>query len=274
MKKYKKVILYCVLILIACTTIVPFIILISTSLKGPNENLMSFPPVLIPEDPTFNNFIKVFQTIPILKYMLNSLIVAFMTIVCQLVIASMAAYPLARMKFKGRNIIFLIILSTMFIPAELAMIPQYIVLVKIFHLKNNLLALLIPNVVGAFGVFMMRQAFMGVPRDIEEAAIIDGCNSFKVFYQIMLPLVKPSLTSLAIFIFIGSWNNFLFPMLILEKDAVMTLPIGVYRLNGTFVTDMRLVMAGSTIALIPIIIFYVALQKYFISGMTEGAVKG
>lgn len=273
-KVFEKVVLYIILCFMTLLTIGPFVLLVSTAMKGPTENLMKFPPDIIPLGPTFGNFTKVFETIPIFSYMLNSAIVAVSVILLQLLISSMAAYPLARMEFKGKKIIFLLIISTMFLPGEVTLIPVYSILVRILHLKNNLLSVIIPAAVGAFGVFLMKQAFLSVPREIEESAIIDGCGSMRIFIKIMLPLVKPSLGTLAIFTFIASWNSFLFPLLLLEKSEIYTLPIGLLNLQGTFSTDMRLVAAGSTLALIPILIVFMSLQRYFVGGLTAGAVKG
>lgn len=273
-RKKMQVVLYLILCSFALFTIGPFIILISNAIKGPTENLMKFPPSIIPQYPTFGNFIKVFETIPIFNYMLNSTVVAASVIVLQLLISSLAAYPLARMEFKGKKIIFMLIISTIFLPGEVTLIPVYAILVKVLHLKNNLMSIIIPNAVGAFGIFLMRQAFYSVPKELEEAAIIDGCGSLRAFSKIMMPLVKPSLGTLAIFTFIASWNSFLFPLLLLENDKIYTLPIGLLNLQGTFSTDMRLVAAGSTIALLPILVIFISLQKYFVGGITAGAVKG
>ncbi len=265
---------YLLYVFLAMITIGPFIFLLSTSLKGPTENLMRFPPHIIPQQPTLQNYIKVFDTVPIFTYFLNSTIVAAFVIFLQLVISSMAAYPLARMEFKGKAAIFLLIISTMFIPAEVTMIPIYVIITKYLQLKNSLLGLILQGAVGAFGVFLMRQAFLSVPKELDEAAIIDGCGSFRIFTKILLPVVRPSLGALAIFIFIGSWNSFLFPLLLLEKAELYTLPIGLLNLQGTFSTDVRLVSAGSAIALVPILVVFISMQKYFMGGMTAGAVKG
>ncbi len=278
-KLLSKITTHTILITVSILSIFPFIWLISTSLKGAGENIFAYPPVIIPQDFTFDNYIGVWHRVNLLVYFINSVIVAAGTVILNLILSSLAAYPLARMDFRGKKITFFAILATIMIPFQAIMLPVYLITIKL-HLVdsvNNLAGytgLIMPFAVSAFGIFLMRQAFLGIPREMEEAAIIDGCNVFQVFWRVLLPMVKPSLAVLAIFTFIGSWGEFLWPSIVLTKESLYTLPVGVNNLQGMFSSNWRYIAAGSIISTIPIIIFFLAMQKYFISGENEGAVKG
>ena len=212
-------------------------------------------------------------------YFWNSIIVAGLTVILNLILSSLAGYPLARMNFKGKRIVFFSILATIMIPFQAIMLPVYIITLKL-HLTDSVsnftgyLGLVMPFAVSAFGIFLMRQAFLKIPKEIEEAAIVDGCNVFQMFIKIILPMVKPTLAVLAVFTFIGSWGEFLWPSIVLTKDSMYTLPVGINNLQGMFSSNWRYIAAGSIISTIPIIIFFLAMQKYFISGENDGAVKG
>lgn len=268
-----------VLILASILSIFPFLWLISTSLKGAGENIFAYPPVLIPQDFTFENYVGVWNRVNLLGYFRNSMIVAAGTVILNLILSSLAAYPLARMEFRGKKITFFAILATIMIPFQAIMLPVYLITIKL-HLIDTVsnaagyIGLIMPFAVSAFGIFLMRQAFLGIPREMEEAAIVDGCNVFQIFWRVLLPMVKPSLAVLAIFTFIGSWGEFLWPSIVLTKESLYTLPVGVNNLQGMFSSNWRFIAAGSIISIIPIIIFFLAMQKYFISGENEGAVKG
>ena len=276
---FKGLSAHIILILVCVLSLLPFLWLLSTALKGAGENIFQYPPVFIPQDFTFENFSEVLKLVPIVGYVINSFIVAFFTVVLNLILSAMAAYPLARMEFMGKKIVFFSILATIMIPFQSIMLPVYLITIKLNLIDsvNNFmgyLGLILPFAVNAFGIFLMRQAFMKVPRDLEEAAIIDGCNVFEMFVKVCLPLVKPSLAVLAIFTFIGSWGEFLWPSIVLTKDCMYTLPVGINNLQGLFSSNWRFIAAGSILATIPIVIFFLAMQKYFISGENEGAVKG
>ncbi|MFT4416486.1 carbohydrate ABC transporter permease [Fredinandcohnia humi] len=264
---------YFLLTLVAVIMIVPFLWSVSTALKGKDETIFSFPPQFIPENITFENFITVWNTLPIPLYLWNSTVLAFWGVVLPLIFCSLAAFPLARMNFKGKNTVFLIILGTMMIPGEVTMIPIYLILQKL-NLIGSYSGVILPGAVTAFGIFLMRQAFMGIPKEIDESAIIDGATPLQIWWHIMMPMVKPMLSTLAILSFIGSWNNFLWPLLVLQDPNTYPLTVGLYDLKGAFVTDTRLVSAGAIVALIPILIVFVAFQNYFIKGAYSSAVKG
>ena len=267
------------LIIASILSVFPFIWLISTALKGNNENIFQYPPVFIPQSPTFENFIGVWQQIPFIGYFMNSLIVAVFTVVLNLIFSSLAAYPLARMDFKGKNAVFYIILSTIMVPFQAIMLPIYLITLKLNLVDsvNNFmgyLGLVLPFAVNAFGIFLMRQAFLAIPKEIEEAAFVDGCNVFQIWYKILIPMTTPTLAVLAIFTFIGSWGEFLWPSIVLTKKSLYTLPVGINDLQGMFSANWRYIAAGSIISIIPILIFFITMQRYFISGQNEGAVKG
>jgi putative chitobiose transport system permease protein len=207
------------------------------------------------------------------------MVVAGGTVLLNLILSALAGYPLARMEFKGRKIAFFAVLATIMVPFQAIMLPVYLITLKLNLVDSagaaaGFLGLILPFGVSAFGIFLMRQAFLGIPREMEEAAIIDGCNAFEVFWRVLLPMVKPTLAVLAIFTFIGSWGEFLWPSIVLTKESMYTLPVGVNNLQGTFSSNWRFIAAGSVLATIPILIFFLSLQRYFISGENEGAVKG
>lgn len=278
-KILQKFSIHSVLIFTSLLSIFPFIWLLSTSLKGNSENIFAYPPTIIPKDFTFANYVGVWHRVDLMRYFVNSMVVAGGTVLLNLILSSLAGYPLARMEFKGKKIAFFSILSTIMIPFQAIMLPVYLIILKL-HLVDSVnntagfIGLIMPFAVSAFGIFLMRQAFLAIPREMEEAAIVDGCNVFQVFWKVLLPMVKPSLAVLAIFTFIGSWGEFLWPSIILTKESMYTLPVGVNNLQGMFSSNWRFIAAGSIISTIPILIFFLAMQKYFISGENEGAVKG
>ena len=267
------------LILMSFLSLFPFLWLTSTALKGMDENIFQYPPYFLPRDLTFANFIQVWKQIPFLTYFFNSFIVAAFTVILNLVFSSLAAYPLARMEFKGKKVVFSLILSTIMIPFQAIMLPVYLIVLKLHMVDSygcvpGYLGLILPFAVNAFGIFLMRQAFLSVPKEMEEAAFIDGCSLFNIWRKILLPMTSPTLAVLAIFTFIGSWVEFLWPSIVLTKKTLYTLPVGVNDLQGMFSANWRLIAAGSIISIIPIIIFFIIMQKYFVSGQNEGAVKG
>ena len=271
---YPAIILrYLALITVALVTMGPFLWLLSTALKSGGENIFQYPPALLPEQPTLVNFQRVIETQPFILYLKNSVFVAALSVAANLIFASLAAYPLARMKFRGKNLIFVILLSSMMIPFQLLMIPVYNIAINL-GLQNSYLGLVLPHACTAFGVFLMRQAFLGIPRALEESAMIEGLTRLQIWWYVLMPLVKPSLATLAVFSFIGVWGDFLWPLIILDDPGYYTLPLGVNRLANTFSMDWRLVAAGAVFSILPILIVFIFSQKYFIEGAMRGAVKG
>ena len=278
-KLLKSLSIHSVLIFMSVLSIFPFLWLISTALKGSSENIFQYPPVFIPKHPTFENFTGVWKQIPFMLYFWNSMIVAGFTVLLNLIFSALAAYPLARMDFKGKKAVFYLILSTIMVPFQAIMLPIYLIILKLNMVDSvndfmGYVGLILPFAVNAFGIFLMRQAFLAIPKEMEEAAFIDGCNVFQIWYKILIPMVSPTLAVLAIFTFIGSWGEFLWPSIVLTKKTLYTLPVGINDLQGMFSANWRYIAAGSIISIVPILIFFICMQKYFISGQNEGAVKG
>ncbi len=271
--RLKTTFIYLVLGAIALIMLFPLIWLVSTSFKSATENIFQFPPQLIPKSPTFQNFITVWKTNPFGVYLFNSTLVAVLTVGLNLIFCSLAAYPLARLNFLGRDVIFNVIVATIMIPFQIVMIPLYILTVQL-GLKNSYLGVIFPSIASAFGIFLLRQAFQGVPKELEEAARMDGSNDLGIWWHIMLPAVRPALVTLAIFVFIGSWSDFLWPLIVLDRPEFYTLPLGVAKLAGTFSLDWRLIAAGSVISIAPVLMFFVLLQRYIVPTDVSSGVKG
>lgn len=265
--------MYALLLLIALMMLIPLFWLTSTAFKSMTENVFQFPPQFIPKHPTLKNFVTVWQNEPFGRYFLNSILVASLTVTLNLLSSSLAAYPLARLDFAGKNLIFSAIISTIMIPFQIVMIPLYILTVQL-GLKNTYLGVIFPAIASAFGIFLLRQAFQGVPKELEEAARIDGCNELGIWWNVMLPSVRPALVTLAIFVFIGSWSDFLWPLIVLDDPRYYTLPLGVSKLAGTFSLDWRLIAAGSLISIAPVLLFFLVMQRYIVPSEAASGVKG
>ena len=271
--KAKIIWTYLLLSAIALLMLFPLLWLIGTSLKSPSEDIFGFPPQLLPSQPTLENFRLVWQTYPFGRYLLNSIIVAVLTVSLNLLFCSLAAYPLARLNFRGRDLIFAGVISTIMIPFQIVMIPLYILTVQL-GLRNTYLGVIFPSLASAFGIFLLRQAFQGVPKELEEAARIDGCSELGLWWHVMLPAVRPALVTLAIFVFIGSWSDFLWPLIVLDRPEYYTLPLGVATLAGTFSLDWRLIAAGSVISIAPVLLLFLFVQRYIIPTDAGSGVKG
>lgn len=264
---------YLVLTALAVITVFPFAWMLLTSLKGPNDQITSVPPQFLPNDPTLDNYLKVWDSLPVMSFFLNSVTVAIAVGLLNVLVAALAAYPLAKMRFPGRDAIFYLLLATLIVPTQLTYIPSFILAVNVFQYYDTLPALILPNLVSAFNIFLLRQAFRGIPNDLLDAARVDGAGEWRIWWQIMIPLVRPSLAAVAIFTFVTSWNDFLWPSLMLHTPEGMTLPVGLAMLQGFFASDFRAIAAGVTMTVIPILLFFVVVQRYFVRGLA-GAVKG
>jgi putative chitobiose transport system permease protein len=272
-RSLKTLALYALLGAIALVMLLPLIWLVSTAFKAPTENIFEFPPRFLPQSPTLQNFVTVWQTNPFGRYLFNSTLVAVLTVALNLLFCSLAAYPLARLQFRGREALFLLIVATILIPFQIVMIPLYVLTVKL-GLRNTYLGLILPAIASAFGIFLLRQAFQGVPKELEEAARIDGCSELGIWWNVMLPAVRPALITLAIFVFIGAWSDFLWPLILLDQPDYYTLPLGVAKLAGAFSLDWRLIAAGSVISIAPILLVFGLLQHYIVPTDTSSGVKG
>lgn len=266
--------LYLSLLTLALFLTGPFLWLLFTSLKtGENVfRLKDFSDIL-PIPATLDNFVSVWKSIPLIPaFFLNTIWITAWGILLTLLIASLAAYPLARIEFPGRAFIFGLMLSTMMLPAQANMIVNFITIRKL-GLFDTYTAIFLPSIVNVFGIFLMRQAYLVIPREIEDAARVDGCGELQIWYRIMLPLTKPSLATLAVFDFVAYWNTFMWPLVILKHEAKYPLSVGLSYLSNMFASDFRLVAAGCVLSIIPVIILFLLAQKQFIRGITAGAVK-
>jgi len=269
----KYVLMYGLLGAIALIMLFPLLWLISTAFKSSSENIFQFPPQLLPSQPTVENFVQVWQTNPFGQYLFNSTLVAILTVTLNLLFCALAAYPLARLDFRGRDSMFTAIVATIMIPFQIVMIPLYILTVQL-GMRNSYLGIIFPALASAFGIFLLRQAFQGVPKEMEEAARIDGCSELGLWWFVMLPAIRPALVTLAIFVFIGSWSDFLWPLIVIDRPELYTLPLGVATLAGTFSLDWRLIAAGSVISIAPVLIVFLLLQRYIVPTETGSGVKG
>lgn len=273
MKSLKIFLGYLVLILIAVSMLVPFFAMLNLSFLQ-NSEIFSYPPKIFHKSFTLENYTSVFASIPVAKYFLNSLFVATVTTIGQVIFSAFAGYAFARLKFKGSDFVFLIILITMMIPPQVNIIPLFF-LMRELHLINTYQALIIPGFFGGFGVFMFRQFFLGFPKDLEESSTIDGCNIFETFYKIALPIALPTIATLAIFTFISSWNSFMWPLIVTNSDSMRTLPVGLAIFKGSFreITNWGDLLACAVICTIPTTIVFLIGKKYFITDLLQGSVK-
>jgi len=261
------------LLLLALMMLLPLIWLLSTSLKGPTENIFASPPSLVPSQPSLQAYQRLFAANPMVTYLLNSIIVSSLAVLANLLFCSLAAYPLARLRFAGRGLVLALVVATILIPFQVVMIPLYLLMVQI-GLRNSLWALILPQAATAFGIFLLRQSFLTVPVELEEAARIDGCSPLGEWWNIMLPAVKADLITLAMFVFIGTWGDFLWPLIIIDDPSLYTLPLGLQQLSSSFSLDWRLVAAGAMVSILPVLLVFILLQRYILPSATADAVKG
>ena len=262
-----------VLLLIAVAMLVPLFWLVSTSLKGPAENIFTSPPSLFPIQPSLEAYRRLFNDNPMLGYLGNSAIVSGLAVLANLLFCSLAAYPLARMRFAGRGLVLALVVATILIPFQVVMIPLYLLMVQL-GLRNTLWALIIPQAATAFGIFLLRQSFAGVPVELEEAARIDGCTPLGEWWNVMIPAARADLITLAMFVFIGTWSDFLWPLVILDDPNLYTLPLGLQQLASSFSLDWRLVAAGAVVSILPVLVLFIGLQRYILPSASGDAVKG
>ena len=263
---------YVAAVLVAVIALVPFVWMISTSFKSRGA-LMSIPIEWIPAEPTPDAYVTVFERFPFLRTIGNSLFIAVCYTLLTLVSASMAAFAFTKIRFRGSGLLLGVYLATMMIPTQVTMIPLFVVMNQI-GLINHYGSVILPAIFRPFAVFLLVQQMRTIPGDYMDAARIDGASTFRIYRQVMLPLCAPALATLAITNFMDSWNDYLWPLLMLTDKAKMTLPIALSTLNGQYDTEYNVLMAGSLISMIPIILIYIAAQKYFKSGLMAGGVKG
>lgn len=273
MKNLRVFLGYSMLVLIAISMLYPFFVMLNLSFVQ-NDAIFSQAGNIFYSGLTLDNYKNVFSQIPLSRYFLNSLIVASVTTLGQVVFASMAGYAFARLNFKGRDFLFLVILITMLIPPQVNIIPLFF-LMRELHLIDTYSALILPGLFGGFGIFLMRQYFLSFPKDLEEAAKIDGCNLFGTFFKIALPLALPTIMTLALFTFVTTWNSFLWPLIVTNSEGMRTLPVGLAIFKGSFreLTLWGELLACSVICTIPVIAVFLIGKKYFINDIMQGGVK-
>jgi multiple sugar transport system permease protein len=267
---------YLALIVVALTMVVPFLWMVTTSLKPPGTEF-AYPPELLPRDVDWENYRRLFTLVPFGRYFVNTLFVTAMIVLGQLVICSMAAYGFARLNFIGRDLIFVLYLATMMIPFQVTLIPSFLMVFRLGWV-NTYQGLIIPGISSAFGIFLLRQAFLGVPRDYQDAARLDGASEWRIFAEIFVPLNGPALATLGVFAFMGAWTDLLWPLLIARDQELRTLELGLAYFNASATafrqTNWPLMMAAAVVVMLPVLLVYIFAQRYFVRGIALSGVKG
>ncbi|RUR03576.1 carbohydrate ABC transporter permease [Labedella endophytica] len=267
------VIRYVLLVFVLFISIGPFLWQLSTSLKSTSEDIYTRIPQLWPGDPTFDNYLRVMDAIPVWTFIGNSLFVAVFQVGGNVIFSTLAGFTLARLRFRGRKIVIGLFLATLILPGEATIIANFVT-IRNLGLADTLLGVALPGMIATLNVLLMFNAFRVLPEEIDQAAVIDGANALQRFWNVSLPSVKGTVAVIAIFSFIGAWDDFLWPLIVLTSPDQFTLTIGLQYLSGTFSNDQRLIAAGSMIAFVPIAIVFAALQRHFFKGVEEGGVKG
>lgn len=270
-RRISRIIYLLILILGAIVMVSPFLWTVSTSLK-PLSEAMDFPPKWIPHPFLWKNYLDTWKTVPIGQWFINSTIVSVVCVVGNLVLDSLAGYALARINFRGRTVVFFAIISMLMIPFQAIMLPVYIIL-RDLHFLNSYAGLIAPQLVSAMGVFLMRQAFLNVPNEVEESAFMDGAGRFRMYWQIAIPMVVPTLLTLALTIFMGSWNNFLLPLLVANNQNFWTLPLGMVLFQQQYYTNWPYLMAAAVMVTIPVTVLFLVFQRFFIQGVATSGLK-
>lgn len=268
-----KVIVYAILILIAVVMIIPFLWMLSASIKSDREVFQMNPFVWIPENPRFSNYKEIWTKIPFFTFVKNTVFLTIVVTFLQLLTSSFAAYSFAKLNFRNKNALFLAYIATIAMPWQVYMVPQFIMMRKM-GLNDKLLAIICLQAFSAFGVFMMKQFYEDIPNDLCEAARIDGMSEYRIYFNIMLPLSKPALSTLTIFTFVTTWNDYLGPLIYLKSQEKKTIQLGLKMFISQYSSDYGLIMAGSVLSLIPVLIIFLCLQKYFVEGVASTGLKG
>lgn len=257
---------------IALFALAPLAWMVSVSFMSPGE-ASSFPPPLLPAHPTTGNFFALFANTDMARYLINSLALASIATAMSLTFNVMAGYAFAKLKFRGRDALFRFLLTALVIPAQVAMIPLFLIC-KSLGIVNSFAGVLVPSIATVFGIFLVRQYALSIPDEMLEAARIDGAGEGRIFRAIVLPTLQPILATLATFSFLGAWSDFLWPLIILNDADKQTLPVALANLSREHVQDVELMMAGSVVTLVPVLLLFLLLQRYYIAGLMAGSVKG
>jgi multiple sugar transport system permease protein len=266
------VLLHAVLIAVAVATLAPLLWMVSASFMSPGE-ANSFPPRLLPQRPTVGNYVDLFTRLDLARYFLNSTVVAVSATLISLLVNSMAGYAFAKLRFRGRERVFRTLLAALVIPGQVGMLPLFLML-KSMGLVNTMAGVVVPFMAGIFGIFMIRQYALSIPDDLLDAARVDGAGEFRIFWTIVLPVIRPILVTLAVFVFLSAWNDFMWPLIVLSDEVKYTLPVALASLSGEHVQDTELMMAGSVLTVLPVVILFISLQRAYIRGVMMGSVKG
>ncbi len=272
MKRIGRYLIYAALLVIALSMLVPFLWMLSTSLMSDLE-VYQFPPRFIPAVLRWSNFAEAMTLQPFGRFFLNTMIVAAASVIGQLTFCSMAAYAFARLQFRWRDKIFALYLSTMMIPAIVTIIPAFLI-INTFGWINTYWALFTPTLSSVWGIFLLRQFFLTIPKDLEDAARVDGASEFTIFWKVILPLSKPALATLAIFAFMASWKDFLWPLIVTNRVDMRTVEVGIANFSNLYTTDWPHQMAAAVVVMLPIVIVFIIAQKYFVKGITMTGLKG
>ncbi len=268
----RNLLIHAALIFGSVVMLLPFGWMLATSLKAPPQ-IFTYPPTLIPNPVVWQNYVDTVRAMPFGRFYLNSLFVAVSVTTLQILTASLSAFAFARLRYRGREALFLVYLATLMIPFQVTMIPNFI-LIRYLRWYDTFYALIVPTAFSAFAVFLLRQYFRGIPVELDEAARMDGASSLRIWARVIMPLSGPVLAALTIFVFLGSWNDFLWPLVVTNSNATRTIPVGLASFQGQFNTDWHLLMAGSVIALLPVLLVYILAQKRFVEGITLSGMGG
>ena len=267
-----RVFLYMVLVFLAFVMLVPFAWMLSASFKL-DKDVFIFPIQWIPEHPRWQNYVDIWTRIPLLRFVINTVKLTLIVTSLQLLTSSFAAYAFSKLSFKGKNTLFLAYIATIAVPWQVYMVPQFMMM-RSMGLADTHLAIICLQAFSAFGVFMMKQFYEGIPTELCEAARIDSMSEYQIWYRVMLPLAKPALSTLTIFTFVNTWNDFLGPLIYLTTESKKTLQLGLRMFISQFGSEYGLIMAASVLSLIPVLIVFLSLQKYFVEGVAASGVKG
>jgi len=271
MQRIGRFLLYGLLAAVAILTLAPIVWMVSASFM-PTGQSAAFPPPFVPKDVTFEHYARLFTGIRLARYLFNSAFLALSVTAISLAVNSMAGYAFAKYRFRGRDRLFRLLIASMVIPSQVTMLPLFLMLNKM-GLINTYLGVIIPGIAGIFGIFLIRQFAMSIPDSLIEAARMDGASDFRIYWSLVLPLCKPILVTLAIFTFMGTWNDFLWPLIVMTDDSMYTLPVAIANLSLEHVQDTELMMAGAVMTVAPVLILFASVQKYYISGIMAGSLK-
>ncbi|MDF9393754.1 MULTISPECIES: carbohydrate ABC transporter permease [Methylococcus] len=270
--RYSKLVIYLVLVLATAATLFPLVWMVSVSLMPPADALR-YPPPLWPKAPTLEHYRALFDRLAVARYALNSLVLAAAVTALSVLVNAAAGYAFACLTFMGRDRLFQLLLAAMVIPGQVAMLPLFLLL-KLLGLVNTYAGVIVPGLASIFGIFLVRQYALSLPQGLLDAARLDGAGELRIFWSLVLPLCRPVLITLAVFTFLGSWNDFLWPLIILTDSRLHTLPVALAVLMGEHAVDTELMMAGAALTVVPVIVLFLAAQRYYLGGLMQGGIKG